>query len=100
MIKQLQPTISVNNGSAHYGFYRSIMALKATYSLAKGYDPLYSSSPLASLDGFWRSLGDGLYVMQMVVAATNQNGLYKKHMFCKKNFNKIKMRKIVSPSRL
>ena len=24
-------------------------------SLAKGYDPLYSSSPLASLDGFSRS---------------------------------------------
>ena len=30
-------------------------------SLAKGYDPLYSSSPLASLDGFSRSHGDGLY---------------------------------------
>jgi hypothetical protein len=57
-----------------------------TSSLAKGYDPLYSSSPLASLDG------DGLYVMQLVVAATNQNTLYKKHMFCRKNVNKIKMR--------
>jgi hypothetical protein len=57
-----------------------------TSSLAKGYDPLYSSSPLASLDG------DGLYVMQLVVAATNQNALYKKHMFCRKNVNKIKMR--------
>ena len=45
----------------------------ATSSLAKGYDPLYSSSPLASLDGFSRSHGDGLYVMQLVVAATNQN---------------------------
>ena len=48
-----------------------------TSSLAKGYDPLYSSSPLASLDGFSRSHGDGLYVMQLAVAATNQNGLYK-----------------------
>jgi hypothetical protein len=61
-------------------------------SLAKDYDPLYSSSPLASLDGFSRSHGDGLYVMQLVVAATNQNALYKKHMFCRKNVNKIKMR--------
>jgi hypothetical protein len=33
-----------------------------------------------------------LYVMQLVVAATNQNALYKKHMFCRKNVNKIKMR--------
>jgi hypothetical protein len=41
-------------------------------SLAKGYDTLYSSSPLASLDRFSRSHGDGLYVMQLVVAATNQ----------------------------
>jgi hypothetical protein len=47
-----------------------------TSSLAKGYDPLYSFSPLASLDGFSRSHGDGLYVMQLVVAATNQNRLY------------------------
>ena len=74
-----------------------------TSSLAKGYDPLYSSSPLASLDGFSRSHGDGLYVMQLVVAATNQNGLYKKHMYnvCSvgKMSNKIKMRKIVSPAR-
>ena len=61
-------------------------------SLVKGYDPLYSSSPLASLDGFSRSHGDGLYVIQLVVAATNQNALYKKHMFCRKNVNKIKMR--------
>ena len=68
-------------------------------SLAKGYDPLYSSSPLASLDGFSRSHGDSLYVMQVVVPATNQNGLYKKHMFCKKNVNKIKIRKIVNPAR-
>jgi hypothetical protein len=45
----------------------------------------YSSSPLASLDGFSRSHGDSLYVMQLVVAATNQNALYKKHMFCRKN---------------
>jgi hypothetical protein len=51
-----------------------------TLHLAKGYDPLYSPSPLASLDGFSRSHGDGLYVMQLVVAATNQNALYKKHM--------------------
>ena len=41
-------------------------------SLAKGYDPLYSSSLLASLDGFSRSHGDGLYVIQLVMAATNQ----------------------------
>jgi hypothetical protein len=61
-------------------------------SLDNGYDPLYSSSPLASLDRFSRSHGDGLYVMQLVVAATNQNALYKKHMFCGKNVNKIKMR--------
>ena len=67
-------------------------------SVAKGYDPLYSSSPLASLDGFSRSHSDGLYVMQLVVAATNQNGLYKKHMFYRKNVDKIKMRKIVSPA--
>jgi hypothetical protein len=66
--------------------------------LAKGYDPLYSPSPLASLDGFSRSHGDGLYVMQLVVAATNQNRLYKKHLFWRKNVNKIKMRKIVSPA--
>jgi hypothetical protein len=69
-------------------------------SLAKGYDPLYSSSPLASLDRFSRSHGDGLYIMQLVVAATNQNGLYKNHMLCRKNVNKIKMRKIVSPARI
>ena len=61
-------------------------------SLTKGYNPLYSTSPLASLDEFSRSHGDGLYVMQLVVAATNQNVLYKKHMFCRKNVNKIKMR--------
>ena len=46
------------------------------FSLAKGYDPLYSSSPLATLDGFSRSHGDNLYVMQLVVTATNQNALY------------------------
>jgi hypothetical protein len=40
-----------------------------------------------------------IYVMQLVVAATNQNGLYKKHMFCRKNVNKKEMRKIVSPAR-
>ena len=50
-----------------------------------------SSSPLASLDGFLRSHGAGLYVMQLVVAATNQNELYKKHMLCRKNVSKIKM---------
>jgi hypothetical protein len=49
--------------------------MNVTSSLAKGYDPLYSSSPLASLDEFSRSHGDGLYVMQLVVAATNQNAL-------------------------
>jgi hypothetical protein len=37
--------------------------------------------------------------MMLVVAVTNQNGLYKKHMFCKKNVKKIQMRKIVSPAR-
>jgi hypothetical protein len=62
-------------------------------SLAKGYDPLYSSSPLASLDRFSRSHGEGLYVMQLVVAATNQNRLYKRRMFCRKNVNKIKKAK-------
>jgi hypothetical protein len=60
-------------------------------SLAKGYDPLYSTSPLASLDGFSRSHSDGLYVMQLVVAANKQTALYKNHMFCRKNFNKTKM---------
>ena len=64
-----------------------------TSSLAKGYDLLDSFSPLAS-DRFSRSHGDGLYVMQLVVAATNQNALYKKHMFCRKNVNKIKMDEI------
>jgi len=44
------------------------------------YDPLYSSSPLVSLDGFSRSHGAGIYVMQLVVAATNQNALYKAHV--------------------
>jgi hypothetical protein len=63
-----------------------------TSSLAKGYDPLYPSSPLASLDGFSKSHDDGLYVMELVVAATNQNALYKKHKFCRKNVNKLKMR--------
>jgi len=57
-----------NQHICHSYFYAS--------SLAKGYDPLYSSSPLASLDGFSRSHGDSLYVMQLVVAATNQNALY------------------------
>ena len=60
------------------------MSSKQSSLLVKGYDPLYSSSPLASLDGFLRSHGDGLYVMQLVTAATNQNRLYKKHMFCRK----------------
>ena len=99
-----------NNISAIYGgvikLYKLItllgyclMSSKQSSSLAKGYNPLYSSSPLASLDRFLRSHGDGLYVMQLVIAATNQNRLYKKHMFCRKNVNKIKMRKIVSPAR-
>jgi hypothetical protein len=35
--------------------------------------------------------------MMLVVDVTNQNGLYQKHMFCKKNVKKIQMRKIVSP---
>ena len=56
-------------------------------SLAKGYDPLYSSSPLASLDGFSRSHGDRLYVMQLVIAATNQNTLY--NVPTKKSFPSI-----------
>ena len=59
-------------------YSRNISCKLKSSSLAKGYDLLYSSSPLASLDGFSRSHGDGLYVMQLVVAATNQNGLYKK----------------------
>jgi hypothetical protein len=69
-----------------------MVTLPIASSLAKGYDPLYSSSPLASLDGFSRSHGDGLYVMQLEVAATNQNALHRKRMFCRKNVNKIKMR--------
>jgi hypothetical protein len=81
-------------------FTKTLIAVSLqSSSLAKGYDPLYSFSPLASLDGFSRSHADGLYVMQLVVAATNQNGLYKKHMFCRKNVNNIKMRKIASPAR-
>ena len=54
-----------------------VFAAYPSSSLAKGYDPLYSFSPLASLDGFSRSHGDDLYVMQLVVAATNQNALYR-----------------------
>jgi hypothetical protein len=80
---------------AHFHYSRSFILFsiyQRSSSLAKGYDPLYASSPLASLDGFSRSHGDGLYVMQPVVAATNQNALYKKHMFCRKNVNEIKMR--------
>jgi hypothetical protein len=124
---------------ARFDSIKKFVRLAFSFSLAKGYDPLYSSSPLASLDGFsyfphtatcWiltvtplvmsfsanrreafisfhlnshsssplasldgfsRSHGDSLYVMQIVVAATNQNGLYKMHMFCRKNVNKIKM---------
>ena len=33
-------------------FIEALEARKDASSLAKGYDPLYSSSPLASLDGF------------------------------------------------
>jgi len=54
------------------------------------YVPLYSSSPLVSLDGFSRSHGAGIYVMQLVVAATNQNALYKAHVLyekCQQNKN-------------
>ena len=72
-------------------WYKIVISYHKPSSLAKGYHSFYSSSPLASLDGFSRSHGDGLYVMQLVVAATNQNALYKKHMFCRKNVNKIKM---------
>jgi hypothetical protein len=71
---------------------RNVYSSGKPSSLAKCYDPLYSSSPLASFDGFSRSHGDDLYVMQLVVAATNRNALYKKHMFCRQNVNKIKMR--------
>jgi hypothetical protein len=74
--------------------YLCLWTVHSSYasSLAKGYDPLYeSSSPLASLDGFSKSHDDGLYVMELVVAATNQNALYKKHMFCRKNVNKLKV---------
>jgi hypothetical protein len=39
-------------------------------SLAKGYVPLYSSSPLASLDGFSRSHGDCLYVSSTYLVHT------------------------------
>jgi hypothetical protein len=45
----------------------SYQVLVHSSSLAKGYDPLYSSSPLASLDGFSRSHGEDLHVMQQVV---------------------------------
>jgi hypothetical protein len=41
--------------------------------------------PLASLDGFSRSHGDGLYVMQLVVAATNQNALYTSRLRANKD---------------
>jgi hypothetical protein len=40
---------------------------------------------LASLDGFSRSHGDGLYVMQLVVAATNQNALYTSRLRANKD---------------
>jgi hypothetical protein len=53
-----------------YSLYIINLSYVTSSLLAKGYDPLYSSSPLASLDGFSRSHGDGLYVMQLVVAAT------------------------------
>jgi hypothetical protein len=53
-------------------YYLTLLHDNFLSSLAKGYDSL-SSSPLASLDGFSRSHGDGLYVMQLVVAANNQN---------------------------
>jgi hypothetical protein len=67
--------------------FECIRVRQSPSSLAKGYDPLFSSSPLASLDGFSRSHGDGLYVMQLVVAATNQNALYKKHMQSTRGFH-------------
>ena len=60
-----------------------------TSSLAKGYDLLYSSLPLASLDGFSRSHGDSLYVMQLVVAATNQNTLYTSRLLANKDIFSI-----------
>jgi hypothetical protein len=54
-------------------------------SLAKGYDPLYSSSPLTSLDGCLRSHGDNLYIMQLVVAVTNQKALYTSRLRANKD---------------
>jgi hypothetical protein len=62
----------------HFKCRLKLSSLFTSSSLAKGYDPLYSFLPLASLDGFLRSHGDGLCVMQLVVAATNQNALYTK----------------------
>ena len=69
------------------GMSMSVFGIATTLSssLAKGYDPLYSSSPSASLDGFSRSHGDGLYVMQLVVAATNQNALYTSRLHANKD---------------
>ena len=66
---------ALGNG-IRFGILWFINSILEPSSLAKGYDPLYSSSPLASLDGFSRSHGDGLYVMKLVVAATNPNALY------------------------
>ena len=64
-----------------YSLYIINLSYVTSSLLAKGYDPLYSSSPLASLDGFSRSHGDGLYVMQLVVAATNhKHALQKAHV--------------------
>ena len=57
----------IHTESTQYKQWRMKELLKVhagvvTSSLAKGYDPLYSSSPLASLDGFSRSHGDTVTV--------------------------------------
>jgi hypothetical protein len=47
-------------------------------SLAKGYDPFYSSSPLASLDRFSRSHGDSGSCNQSEHALQKAHVLYEK----------------------
>ena len=51
-------TVCVITNVADMVAQRCQRALRSSSSLAKGYDPLYSSSPSASLDGFSRSHGD------------------------------------------
>jgi hypothetical protein len=58
---------------------------------------IYYSKHISMIDQWpdsllWQDILYLGYVMQLVVAATNQNTLYKKHMFCGKNVNKIEMR--------